>query len=218
MDLTRSFSYIFDDEDWASKVVLMAIISIIPILNLAVYGWLIELMRNMLHGYDTPMPDWSNFGEKFGAGLAYVVAAFIYNLVAIVFMIPIIAVGALTENTAMEALGVALACILSVFIIAYLVVANAGLLIGMIRYALNPVMASYLDIGENLRIALRHAGTLLTMVLFMLLVAIIFSVLGMIPCIGWLIALALGTPVYAHLIGQAAIMIVGREKRKRAAA
>lgn len=216
MDLGRSFSYIFDDEEWGSKVLLTAVLAMIPILNLAIYGWVVELIRNMLDGYEHPMPDWSNFGEKFQHGLAYLVGSLVYNLPLIIIMFPMMFVAAATENTALEGLGIALMCLLTIGIFFYAIIANAGVFIGMIRYSLNPQMSSYLEIGQNLRIALRHTATLVTLLLFGLLVSIIFSVFGWIPCIGWLAALALGTPVFSHLAGQAAIQIVGSEKRKRA--
>lgn len=217
MDIGRSFSYIFDDEEWGSKVLLTAVLAMIPIVNIALYGWVVELIRNMLDGYEHPMPDWSNFGEKFQAGLAYFVGSLVYNIPIIIVMFPMIFIISVTENTAMEGLGIALMCLLAVGIFVYAIIANAGIFIGMIRYARTPQLSSYLEIGQNLRIALRHVATLATLVLFMLLVGLIFSVFGWIPCLGWLAALALGTPVYSHLAGQAAIQIVGGEKRKRAA-
>lgn len=218
MDLGRSFSYIFDDEDWISKVLLTAVIGMIPILNLALYGWVIELMRNMLDGYEHPMPAWTDFGEKFKHGLAYLVGGLVYNLPLMLVMIPVAVIASFMENTAMEAVGVALMCVITVGIFVYALVANAGLFIGMIRYALNPELSVFLAIGQNMRIAMRNVATLVTLALFGLLVGLIFSVFGWIPCLGWLAALALGTPVYSHLAGQAAIQIVGSEKRKRSAA
>ncbi len=215
MDIGRSFSYIFDDEDWGSKVLMTAVMLLIPIVNIAVYGWVVELIRNMLDGYEYPMPDWNNFGEKFQAGLAYFVGSLVYNIPIIIVMFPTIFIIAATENTAMEGLGIALMCLLTVGIFIYAIIANAGVFIGMIRYARTPELSSYLEIGQNLRIALRHVATLVTLVLFMMLVGVIFSVFGWIPCLGWLAAAALGTPVYSHLAGQAAIQIVGSEKRKR---
>ncbi|MBN2470504.1 MAG: DUF4013 domain-containing protein [Anaerolineae bacterium] len=216
MDLGRSFSYIFDDEEWGSKVLMAAVLMLIPIANFAVYGWVVELIRNMLDGYEHPMPDWSNFGDKFQAGLAYFVGSLVYNIPLMVIMIPMMFIAAATENTAMEGLAMALMCLLTAGIFVYAIVANAGVFIGMIRYALNPQLSVYLEIARNLRLALHHVAVLVTLFLFMLLVGLIFSVFGWIPCIGWLAALALGTPVYGHLAGQAAIQIVGQEKRKRA--
>lgn len=217
MDFGRSFSYIFDDEEWVSKVLLTAVISMIPLLNLALYGWVIELMRNMLDGYEHPMPAWTNFGDKFKHGLAYLVGALVYNLPIMLVFIPIAIIAAAMDNSAVEAVGAALICVITVGIFVYAIVANAGLYIGMIRYALNPELGVYLAIGQNMRIALRNVSALVTLLLFGLLVGLIFSVFGWIPCLGWLAALALGTPVYSHLAGQAAIQIVGSEKRKRSA-
>jgi len=215
MDLGRSFSYIFDDEDWVTKVLLTALISVIPILNLALYGWIIELMRNMLDGQENPLPYWDNFGRKFTDGLMFLVASLIYNIFIVLALGAFGVVASLVDPRGAEVILSLLGCVLVVFILGYLVIANAGLFIGMVRYARNPTMAVYLAIGENLRLALANAGTLATLVLFLVIVSLILAVFGWIPCIGWLAALALGTPVYGHLIGQAAILIVGRSKAKR---
>jgi hypothetical protein len=80
MDFGRAFGYIFEDREWTPKVVLLAIVSMIPLLNLAVIGWTVDLIDGMLDGYDQPLPGWENFGEKFGAGLSYSIAAILYNL------------------------------------------------------------------------------------------------------------------------------------------
>ncbi len=217
MDLGRSFSYIFDDEDWVTKVLLTALISVIPILNLAIYGWIIALIRNMLDGQENPLPYWDDFGQKFTDGLIVLVASLIYNIVIVLMACVFGVVGSLLDPRGAEVLLSLVACVMGVFVLVYAVVANAALFIGMVRYARNPTMAVYLAIGENLRLALANVGTLAMLVVFLVVVSLILAVFGWIPCIGWLAALALGTPVYGHLLGQAAILIAGRSKVKRAA-
>jgi hypothetical protein len=216
VDLGRSFSYVFEDDDWVSKVLLTALISTIPILNIALYGWVIELIRNMLDGYENPMPAWTNFGEKFTDGLAYVVASFVYNLPIIVLSILLAIAASLSESRGAEMVAVSLACLISIVAIAYAIVANAGLFIGMVRYARNPALSAYFAVVENLRLALAHISTLLMLILMIVVVSLIIGVFGWIPCIGWLAVLALGTPVMSHLAGQAAILIVSEHKAKRA--
>ena len=80
MDIVRSFTYIFDDEDWVSKIMVTALISIVPIINFALFGWMIDLIRNMQDGVAHPMPDWSDFGDKFTTGIMYILATLVYNL------------------------------------------------------------------------------------------------------------------------------------------
>lgn len=214
MDLGRSFSYIFDDEDWVTKVLLTALISVIPILNLAIYGWIIELMRNMLDGRENPLPYWDNFGQKFTDGLMFLLASLIYNVLIVLLACVLGVMGSLMDGRGAEVILSLAACIMVVFALIYALVANAGLFIGMVRYTRNPTFSVYLAIGENLRLALANAGTLAMLVLFSVVVSLILAVFGWIPCIGWLAALALGTPVYGHLLGQAAILIVEQSKFK----
>ena len=50
MNLEKALTYPFDDKQWASKIGLGALISIIPILNFALLGYVIELMRRVIKG------------------------------------------------------------------------------------------------------------------------------------------------------------------------
>jgi Mg/Co/Ni transporter MgtE len=68
-------------------------------------------------------------------------------------------------------------------------------------------MAAYLRVGDNLRLAMKHIGTLLMLVLLMFVAGLVIGLVAWVPCIGWLLAMALSTPVIAHLAGQAGAQI-----------
>jgi hypothetical protein len=214
MDIGRAFSYIFEDDDWASKLVVTAFVAIIPIVNFALFGWTVALIRQMLDGNDRPLPGWDNFGEKFSDGLIYFVATLIYNIPIILVACVIGGVSMLFGNSnAVAALVAITTCCLVVGVIAYAVVANAVLFIATIRYSRQPSFDVFMQFGENFALAREHLDALIMLVLFGLLAGAIFAMFGWVPCIGWVLALALGTPVWSHLQGQAAVQIVAKRKR-----
>ncbi|MGB7095956.1 MAG: hypothetical protein WBD62_15035, partial [Anaerolineales bacterium] len=62
MDIGKSFSYPFEDDEWLTKLFLGAIVSAVPILNFAWTGYTVDIMRNVIDGVSMPMPAWSDFG------------------------------------------------------------------------------------------------------------------------------------------------------------
>jgi hypothetical protein len=80
MNASKSFSYVFDDESWLSKILIGGVLSVIPIANFIPSGYTLELFRNVVNGSDSPLPEWSDLGQKFGQGLLLFVIGFIYNL------------------------------------------------------------------------------------------------------------------------------------------
>ena len=46
---SESFKYLFNDENWKKKLAIGGIIGAIPILNLALYGYMIDIVWVILH-------------------------------------------------------------------------------------------------------------------------------------------------------------------------
>ncbi len=213
MDFGRAFSYVFEDEDWVSKVLLTAVIGLIPIVNFALFGWVIALMDNVVAGEEHPMPAWDNFGDKFTAGLMYFIASVVYNIPLLLVIGVLAGAGMLAGTRGGEVIGLVVGCGAAGLSVAYTVVALAVLFAGMVRYTRERELSTLLQFGENLRLAQDNLSTLVTLALYLILTGVIFSLFGWIPCIGWLAAVALGTPVYGHLLGQAAQQMLGKRKR-----
>lgn len=80
MEMGKAFTYIFDDESWITKIIIGGILGIIPIVNFAVFGYMVETIRNVAQGMERPLPEWSEFGEKFVKGLMVFIIYFIYTI------------------------------------------------------------------------------------------------------------------------------------------
>lgn len=69
IDFATAFKYVFEDEKWPTKILVTAVISLIPILNFAIIGYELEIMRNIWAKQQIPLPDWNNLQEIFMLGL-----------------------------------------------------------------------------------------------------------------------------------------------------
>jgi hypothetical protein len=90
VDIGKAFSFVFEDEEWVQKILLGALISLIPIFGqFAVMGYAIAVIRNVVAGEARPLPDWQNLGQYFVDGLMLWVATFVYALPLLILICPI---------------------------------------------------------------------------------------------------------------------------------
>jgi hypothetical protein len=113
MNIGKSFSFVFDDKQWISKLGLGALITFIPILNFAWTGYMVGIIRNVMNNAQEPLPAWDDFGKKLTDGLLLAVASIVYSLpIIIVFCLPMsfmIVPAILAGNTDMQELANAVA-------------------------------------------------------------------------------------------------------------
>lgn len=83
MDIGKSFTYVLDDPQWIMKVLIGGVLLLIPIVNLAVFGYALNTSKNVADGNPTPMPEWSDFGNHFMRGLYAFIGVLVYFLPAI---------------------------------------------------------------------------------------------------------------------------------------
>lgn len=80
MDIGKAFTYITEDEKWVSKLGIGAVLSVIPFINFAVFGYHAQIARNVWHGEKRPLPTWDEFGKFFIDGLRFIAVSIIYML------------------------------------------------------------------------------------------------------------------------------------------
>ncbi|MGB8215547.1 MAG: DUF4013 domain-containing protein [Anaerolineales bacterium] len=228
MNLEKALTYPFDDKQWASKIGLGALISIIPILNFALLGYIIELMRRVIKGDPLPMPGWEDLGRKFMDGLYLFLASLVYALPVIILIgvplalmiVPAILAGNGSSqdiaNIFATAGSIVILCLTCIFILYGLALSVMFPAI-YVEYALKGTFAScfhfkniFAQIGKNVGAFFTAWGVYLGVSIGASLVAgIVGGLLGWIPCLGQLVALVVGLAagiyvllVYAHLFGQ----------------
>lgn len=168
--------------------VIGIIISVIPIVNLLTFGFVLECSRRSLRG-DNSLPKWENFGKLFVDGLKMIAVSLVYQIptlvIAVIALGPtaLAAIGGLASGNTSALTGAAGG--LGVGLIVTLVAAVIfGLLAiaGILRMAVEGKFGAAFSFGE-----VRKKG--LTRSMFfayvaVIIVSLVISVLNVIPIVG----------------------------------
>ena len=211
MNIGKSFTYMFDDENWISKYLIGIVISMVPILNFAWAGYGIGIMRNMARGMEKPLPSWDNLGEKFKDGLVIMVATFIYALPAIiVFGIGAIISSASGGKGAATLLTVLISCCGAIYLLAFSFLVPALL----IHYARTNSFGALFQVGEVIKLATGNIGEYLmawvTGLIAGLILGIVSPVLIVLCIIPFFIGVAWVTSVTYYAYGQVGLKVIGQ--------
>jgi hypothetical protein len=225
MDMGKSISYLFEDEDWLSKIGIGALIMFVPILNFAGIGYEAQVIRNVARGEARPLPQWNDLGALFMDGLWLWLARFIYGLPLLflffcpfALIVPLIATAQNDEDMTVRLPFVFLICGGS-----FLLIMTYALVVGLFSPAVTALyirrgaFAACFDFPAIARFIRDNFGDYLTAWLGALAVGLLLNVIaspvlvfvGFIPCLGQIVYfLLLGGMVMTvllvsgHLVGQ----------------
>ena len=203
MDFGQAFSYVFEDEDWIKKIVITAIISIIPIVGqIALLGWSLEVARRVIRGDATPLPDWSDFGGLLTLGVKAFVISFVFALPLMFISIPSALIDSANSDAGQAVLTFLIFCI-SCFGLLY------GLALAFFLPAAYGELAATDDLGASFNIGkifghIRAAPSAYLLTFLGIIAAGILASFGIILCfVGVLFTGAYSYAVQGHLFGQA---------------
>jgi hypothetical protein len=188
----------FQDENWIKKILIGGIVAIIPIVNFAALGYMVQVIRNVRAGTPLPLPEWDDFGRYFMDGL------WVF-LIFLVWAIPIIilaciqgivgaAVGQSTEDMqgALSAVSVCFSCLIGLWGLVLAVFSPAIL----IRYAEVGQFAAGFRFSELFSLISANVGSYI-IVLLLWWVASLIASFGVILCVIGIIF----TQFWAYLVG-----------------
>jgi hypothetical protein len=229
MDIAQSFTYVFEDKRWLTKLGIGAVIGFFAFFLLPIpllVGYTVAVLRNVRDGHKQPLPEWDNWGELFIDGLMVMIAQFIYTLPLIILMClaggAALASGGLAELSEeaavagmMATFGIA-GCLFLAWYVMLLFVSPAI----MIQYGRTGQLGACLRFGEVLGLVRTHVGDILFALIAIIVLSVVFgaatSVLNVIPCLGQIASLILGifffpylVMVTGHLYGQIAAKVDG---------
>ena len=207
MDLGKAFSFVFEDPDWLKKIVIAALISLIPIIGqIYLVGYGMEVGRRVIRHDPRPLPD-IDFGESLSLGFKSFVIGLVYSIPAILLSVPISIVSSMSS----DANGDIIAS--PVFVAVSLCCGGLLLLYGLLIWVWIPAAeGNFLatgSIGAAFRLKevaalLKAAPGAYLMVLVGLFVSGILASLGTILCvIGVLLTSTYAVVISGHLYGQA---------------
>jgi len=209
MDIASAFTFMFDDKDWIKKMViggLAMLLGIILVPILAVYGYMVELIRNVSRNEEKPLPQWDNFGALIMQGLNVVVISLVYSLPVILFACLIAIPPVLMQDANPEmadTLAIVSSCLSLVVTILSLLV-SLIMPAAIIRYAVHDRLSAAFQFGEVFRFITSHIGDYIITVLVGGVAAVI-AIFGLLLCgIGIYLTNFWAIMVMGNLLGQLA--------------
>lgn len=204
MDIGKAFTYVCDDESAITKILLGGILGIIPIVNFVVLGYMVETIRNVAQGLERPLPEWSEFGEKFVKGLVVFIIGFIYTIPIWLLMgclwVALLAVGGGNGKgeDLIALVMLPLYCILGLYGLVLAILSPAIL----VKYAVTGELGSAFRFGELFGLITGNLGNYIIAILLTWVAGLIAS-LGIIACgVGVFFTGFWAYLVMAHLYGQ----------------
>lgn len=219
MDIGAAFSFMFDDQGWLKKLAIGGIIFLgslilLPVLLIGVlllfplFGYMLEILKNVYEDRPLPLPEWSNMGRFFKSGFTVFIITLVYNIPALIL---ICAVGSIQALPAMmeinpEATGAFAATLFCLYTVLSLVFALVNALVpaGLIRYAQFGTLRSAFQFGEVFNFIRANSGDYVITIL-LIWVANFIANFGFLLCgIGLVFSFFWSLLVTGHLCGQLA--------------
>lgn len=213
MDLVRALKFPFDDEDWPVKIAVGSLVTLIPVIGwIGSLGYQIAVARNVIRGSARPLPGSDELGQVFTDGVMAGLAGLIYALPLMPFWCLMALLSGIADGSSAGDFALACVSLLSVLLsIFYAIPATAMYWIGVMRYSQTGNFSEFTQFGALWREARANLGTLVSLLLYNLLLGLIFAVispLALITCIGIFVLAFYSQIATGHLIGQAGRQIV----------
>lgn len=169
MNIGKSFSFIFEDPRWLTKVLIGTAVLIIssllaPILIgilgfFIVTGYGLEVVRNVRRGDQYPMPEWRDrWGEWLVLGVKLAVVVIIWSLPIILFSLPLALGGALSDQSGGEVIGSLIVACFGCLVFVWAIVILLATPAIYIRLAETERISSGLQFGEILAFSRQNIG------------------------------------------------------------
>ncbi|GAB4556671.1 MAG: hypothetical protein Kow0047_00390 [Anaerolineae bacterium] len=216
MEVGKAFTFAFEDPRWVTKILVGGLVTLAAMLlspiiiglffTFVLYGYGLELMKNVRDDVPNPLPEWENWGDRAVRGLKLVVVFFIWLLPAIVLSVfmTILSVVAGNNGELEGAAALLSLCASCITFLWSLVVALFSPAI-LIRFAEHDTIGSGFAIGEIWALTRAHLGDIIVALLVSMVALIVASIVGALLCgIGLLFTWFWGSLVEFHLFGQIA--------------
>jgi hypothetical protein len=208
VDIGKTFTFVFDDEEWIKKVLIGALLALTGIGMIPVLGYAIELSRRVARGDEKPLPEWEEFGAMIVEGFLTLVVGFVWALPLIiiascVWIVPFLL--ASIDNS-----GDMIAAVSSIMSICVMLISLVyGLILGLVlpaaltNYAVTGELGAAFRFGEIIGMVRNNLGTYLMVLLISIIAQMIGSLGSIILCIGVYATAFYSIVVTYHSYGQA---------------
>jgi hypothetical protein len=219
MDIGKSFSFVFEDKEWVTKILIAMLIMLLGVLfswlvipailaALLFSGYGLEITRRVLRGESDLLPAWDNWGKLFTDGLMVLIIGIVYALPMIVVWLCLgIPLGAVSDNS--DSAAAVVSSLLGCLNLLWSIVLSFLLPPAIAIFAKEGELSAAFRFGEVVALVRDHFTTYLITAV-MVWVANLIGGLGLLLCgIGWLFTTPYASFVTSHLYGQAYVEAAG---------
>lgn len=207
MNFGQAFTFVFQDTDWFKKIVIVALVSLIPIIGqIVALGFALEIMRRVINNDPTPLPEF-DFGGFLGKGFQAFIVGLVYAIPLIIFYLPIQIIpllgGVVDDGEILGYAVIAVSCICGGLAFLY------GILMAFLLPAAYGKLVAEGTLGAAFRIGevfglVRKALVPYLIAILGTLIASLIAPLGAIACvIGVYLTMAYYFAIMGHFYGQA---------------
>jgi hypothetical protein len=221
MDIGKSFTFVFEDENWITKLLLAAAILLlgvlfswvllIPlILALALLGgYGVEITRQVIGGDLDKLPEWDDWGKLIADGLKVIVIGIVYALPLIIIALCLgLPIAIFAENS--QGIASLFSMLLSCLSLLWAIVMSLALPAAIAFWVAADDLSAAFRFGDVIGLVRDNLATYLITFL-MSWVANFIGELGSIVCgVGWLVTVPYALMVTGHLYGQAYTEAMGQ--------
>jgi len=210
-----NLTYMLKDAKWVSKVLVGALLGLVPILNFVTGGYALKVINNIRADQEPVLPTWGDgFGKYFTDGLILFVIGLIYSiplwLIGLISGVPLALIGASADqNGPSDALGAlfgATSCIMGLIAFIYMILLVFWLQGAIVNYAVKGNFGAAFAFGEIWAIVKANASkmvlTVAAVVVASFVIGLLTGVLALVPCCGWIAAILISfaTSFYILLV------------------
>ena len=204
VDFRKSFTWLFDDEQWFDKLIAPVLLSLIPILGSMVFdGYLLRSLKNVSLKQERPLPEFE-FGDDLERGFRWFLVNLVYAIPVMIAAGLLIILASTMDNGGYSGYFSYVFFFVLVFIvIVYSIFIALIQPFAMANFAIEDNFASAFAFGDFLYRFRREKNAWMLVFLAVLLRGVITTIGGIIPIIGnWLGGLY-AQFIIANLAGQA---------------
>lgn len=97
-NIENAFKFVFRDKNWVVKLLIGGVISIIPVVNFIVFGYVLKVLKDAKEAKAAALPEWSAWSDLFKDGFIVFIISLVYGLIifaiwmltTIISLIPIV--------------------------------------------------------------------------------------------------------------------------------
>lgn len=213
MNYGRAFTFLTEDEQWVSKLLIGAVVAFFSFLILPIFlliGYMVAVTRQVKNHKELPLPEWDNWSDMFRDGIIVWAAQLVYTLpfwllacIAAFATVGLSFIGGESPDLASAGFATTMliiGCLTILFAIALFFISPAII----IQYVRHGEFAACFRFGEVFAIARANIVPILVSALALFVVTFVISLitgfLQIIPCLGTIISLVISAVIGPYIL------------------